>query len=39
MVDICTTYKSWRGNIERFDSYRTLKNMDKLFYQLYGLKP
>lgn len=28
-------YKSWRGNIARFDCHRTLLNMDKLFNDLF----
>lgn len=29
-------YQSWRGNIAKLDSYKSLRNMDRLFYQLYG---
>lgn len=28
-------YKSWRGNIKKYDCHRTLLNMDKLFYELF----
>lgn len=28
-------YKSWRGNIKKFDCHRTLINMDKLFDELF----
>lgn len=28
-------YMSWRGYIEKFDSYKTLQDMDKLFNDLF----
>lgn len=28
-------YKSWRGNIAKYDCHRTLLNMDKLFNDLF----
>lgn len=34
--DIEQMYKSWRGNAEKYDSYHTLQNIDKLFNELYG---
>lgn len=33
--DIETSYKSWRGNLKRYSSYRTLKNMDNLYNELF----
>jgi len=36
--DIINCYKSWRGSIEKLDSYRVIRNMDKLFYSLYHIK-
>ncbi len=34
--DIDNQYKSWRGTIEKYASYYTLKNMDALFHQLFS---
>lgn len=34
--DIDLMYKSWRGNVEKYNSYQTLQNLDKLFNELYG---
>lgn len=28
-------YKSWKGNIKRYDCYKALMNMDKLFAELF----
>lgn len=28
------SYNSWRGYAKKCDSYKTIKNMDKLYYQL-----
>ena len=33
------SYMSWRGYILQKDSYRSIKNMDKLFYSLFGTMP
>lgn len=33
--DIENAYKSWRGNVVVFDSYRTLQQMDLIFYELF----
>lgn len=33
--DIENAYKSWRGNVASFDSYRTLQQMDDVFYKLF----
>lgn len=33
--DLRTQYASWRGYIEYADSYRTIRNMDNIFNQLY----
>jgi len=38
LLDIIYCYKSWRGSIESLDSYRVIKNMDRLFENLYGVK-
>lgn len=35
--EIANCYKSWRGNIEKFDSYRSLQSMDRYFYQIFGM--
>ena len=29
-------YSSWRGNMKRFDCYRSLKRMDALYNELYS---
>lgn len=36
--DIETQYKSWRGSLLRYDCHRTLRNMDKLYYELFKRK-
>lgn len=33
--DIEEQYKSWRGNIQKYDCYKTLKTIDKLFDDLF----
>lgn len=33
--DIEQAYRSWRGGVEKFQSYRSLKNMDRLFDELF----
>lgn len=33
--EILQQYKSWRGYMEQFNSYKTLKNMDELFDDLF----
>ena len=33
--DIEEQYKSWRGNIQKYDCYKTLKTIDKLFEELF----
>ena len=36
MVDVRTSYQSWRGNFKkRFDAYYKLKRMDKLYNELF----
>ena len=34
--DIDLMYKSWCGNVEKYNSYQTLQNLNKLFNELYG---
>jgi len=34
--DIDLMYKSWCGNVEKYHSYQTLQNLNKLFNELYG---
>lgn len=34
-ADVQQAYNSWKGHIEYFDSYRTMRSMDKLFNQLF----
>lgn len=36
--DILICYKSWRGNMKKYNCYYTIKNMDGLFYQLFKMK-
>lgn len=33
--EISNAYQSWRGNIKEFDSYKTVRSMDKLYNQLF----
>lgn len=33
--DVRCAYNSWRGSVAHYDSYTTLKNMDKLFDELF----
>ncbi len=34
-ADVRNSYASWRGGVEHYDSYTILKNMDKLFDELF----
>lgn len=34
-LDIEEQYKSWRGNIAKYDCHRALLNTDKLFNELF----
>ena len=36
---VSQSYMSWRGAILKRDAHRTVWNMDKLFFNLYGYKP
>lgn len=36
--DILKCYKSWRGCMIKYNCYYSIKNMDKLFYQLFEIK-
>ena len=33
--DVVQAFNSWKGHIKHFDSYRTTRNMDKLFNELF----
>ena len=33
--DVRQSYDSWKGDVEHYDSYRTVKSMDKLFNELF----
>ena len=33
--EIENAYKSWKGNIRKYNSYHIIKNMDKLFNDLF----
>ena len=35
-ADVKQAYNSWKGHIKHFDSYRTMRNMDKLFQELFS---
>lgn len=40
IYDVCQSYMSWRGHAKRGkNSGRTVYEMDKLFYRLFGCKP
>lgn len=34
--DVLETYKSWRGNMLKYNSYRSVRSMDQLFNEIYG---
>ena len=34
--DALESYKSWRGNMLKYNSYRTIRSMDQLFNEIYG---
>lgn len=34
--EIENQYKSWRGTLKKYNSYRSLRNLDKLYTQLFG---
>lgn len=36
---ITQSYQSWRGYAQKYDTYNTLKNMDKPFFSLFGIRP
>ena len=36
LFDIKEQYKSWRGNIIKYDCHKTIRNMDKLFDELFN---
>ena len=35
-ADVEESYASWKGHIKHFDSYRTMRNMDKLYFELFS---
>ncbi len=39
METISQSYQSWRGYAAKYDSYGTIKSMDKLYYELFGVMP
>lgn len=39
MVDVRNAYQSWRGYQQHLDSHDTVRGMDKLYYQLFGVWP
>jgi virulence-associated protein VagC len=39
MMDIRSSYMSWRGYVEYFNSGKTIFNMDKLYTELFGMHP
>jgi hypothetical protein len=36
---VCNSYMSWRGFMTHKDAHRTIRNMDKLVYNLFAVKP
>lgn len=34
--DVLESYKSWRGNLLKYNGYHAVRNMDSLFYYLFG---
>ena len=34
-IEIKNIYKSWRGSIKKYNSYHIIKNMDKLYFNLF----
>lgn len=39
LQQISQSYMSWRGAILKKDAYRSVQNMDGLFFSLFGIKP
>ena len=39
LSDVRGSYESWRGYNRKLNGYRTLRNMDRLYYDLFGLRP
>lgn len=39
METIAQSYQSWRGYAAKYDSHDTIKSMDKLYYNLFGVMP
>ncbi len=38
LADIQGQYISWRGNLTKYDCHRSLRNMDKLYMELFDMK-
>ena len=39
LEDVRCSYESWRGYNKHLNAYKTLQSMDKLYFDLFGLKP
>ena len=39
LEDVRGSYESWRGYNHHMNGYKTVKNMDRLYYDLFGLVP
>lgn len=37
--DVRCSYESWRGYNKHLNGYKTLQRMDKLYYELFGMRP
>lgn len=36
MAEICEQYRSWRGNIKRFNAYKSVRSVDALYKSLFS---
>ena len=39
LADVRGSYESWRGYNRQLNGYKSIRNMDRLYYDLFGLKP
>lgn len=37
LPEIARCYRSWRGNLKKYDAYVSLQSMDRYFYQIFGI--
>lgn len=38
IYDAFNNYRSWRGNMEKYDCYKSLLHVDDIFYRIFGIR-